>query len=156
MFVCLSYWTLTLYTFLLWMIKNNHNIAHTFITKTLQKVEHVIIYCFPKISRIVTKFGYRIVGKVTLYAKNNHCIINGFFRGTTKVWVCYDVSFSEKYFAAVPVSDILIRHSGSFYTLNIAVVSFINFYRIISKVWIHSHLLFLENVLKLEQNLDIF
>ena len=42
-----------------------------------QKFEHLICYCFFKMSQISTKFGYVTeVGNISLYAKSNHFIVH--------------------------------------------------------------------------------
>ena len=61
---------------------NNHYAISTFFTGTYQEFQHVITYFLLKTSRIARILDYDFkVEFITLYDKNNHCIISRFFLG---------------------------------------------------------------------------
>ena len=59
-------------------------------TRMHQKFKLIIIYCFCKMSRSATKFGYIFkVGRVTLCTKNNNCTMYTFCKNESKVQIHY-------------------------------------------------------------------
>ena len=112
-----------------------------FFTGTLKKFLRVIICCFLKICQIVTKFLYVFeVESITLHDKNSHSILHGFLQGCIKNLNRWSFIVSIKCFATPRNLDSLARYAWLSYTLNVVIVKYIDFYKVISKIWIHKNL----------------
>ena len=118
--------------------KNSHCVINNFFTSTRQKFEHVIIHYFDKTSRVATKIGYVFRGgNISAHAKNNHCIIQRFYRDASKVWWYYHPLFHKMFRSSSKFGCFTMVRRISLY-LNIShCIIHKFFYRILSKIWLH-------------------
>ena len=94
--------------------KNGPFIVHIFFTRTLQKLNYIMIYCFFKMLCDTPKFRYiSKLERFTLYTKNNHCTIHKILQGCIK-----NIVRASKHYEIW-----IYYHAELFCTLNILVVS---------------------------------